>query len=276
MPTAMEVERLRLILSTYQDGSGQYQVSLLARRWAEGNHAKTLPGWRDFERTVAIAFTGVAPENKAIYDVLLPDPRRQGISFGISCKMKEALKSDVMNKGRAYIELTNAAGGLWDAVKFYGLNETNFETNPAVVGKALVETVEAQHQAVDVGAQGNVDGSGSLFLTLQYDLRSGDYQLFQFPVDLPSHEVIQWTAIPGRKNYRLVGTLPGKTHPILEWYAFSGGQLKYYPSIELATWQSERFKLEPLPEDTGHITLIKAADYFPLLWEQATEGFNVR
>jgi hypothetical protein len=229
-PTELEIERLRLILSTYQDGSGQYQISNQARKWADDNHAKTLPGWRDFERAVAMAYNGIAPENKAIYDVLLPDPRRKGINFGISCKMKGSLRTDVMNKGRAYIELTNAAGGLWDAVKSYGLNETNFETNPDVVGKALVETVEAQHQAVDVGSHGNVDGTSSFFLSLQYDLGSGDYQLFQFPVDMPSYEVIQWTAIPGRRNFRLVGTLLGKTHPILEWYAFSGGQLKYYPS----------------------------------------------
>jgi hypothetical protein len=61
-PTPQEIEKFRLILSTYQDGAGQLA--------AEGS--STLPGWRDFERAIAAAFGGQAQENKYIFDVLLP------------------------------------------------------------------------------------------------------------------------------------------------------------------------------------------------------------
>ncbi len=40
-PTDKEIEKFRLILSTYQDGSG-----MLKRK------DRTLPGWRDFERSI--------------------------------------------------------------------------------------------------------------------------------------------------------------------------------------------------------------------------------
>ena len=60
-PTKNEVERIRLILSTYQDGSGMLHQK----------GGSTLPGWRDFERTVAIVFGGEAQENKDIFDVLI-------------------------------------------------------------------------------------------------------------------------------------------------------------------------------------------------------------
>jgi len=62
-PTPEEFERFRLILSTYQDGSGMLAMS----------DDSTWPGWRDFERTVAAAFGGVAQEDKSIFDVLVPD-----------------------------------------------------------------------------------------------------------------------------------------------------------------------------------------------------------
>src|SRR5438270_10835388 len=80
-PSAREVQKLRLILSTYQDGTGQ----LVTR---DGN---TLPGWRDFERSIALTFGGKAKESKFIFDVLLPDPRTPGLSYGLSCKMRRTL-----------------------------------------------------------------------------------------------------------------------------------------------------------------------------------------
>lgn len=56
-----EVERIRLLLSTYQDGTGQYS----------GGQE---PGWRDFERVTALTFAGAAQESKSIFDVLVPVP----------------------------------------------------------------------------------------------------------------------------------------------------------------------------------------------------------
>ena len=78
IPTDREVEQIRLILSAYQDGSG-----MLTQK-----DGTTLPGWRDFERTVAIVFHGEAQENKAIFDVLVQKPEKPTMRFGISCKMR--------------------------------------------------------------------------------------------------------------------------------------------------------------------------------------------
>ncbi|GAB4581367.1 MAG: hypothetical protein Fur0022_41140 [Anaerolineales bacterium] len=62
MLNSSQVEKIRLILSTYQDGTGQLTVQ----------SGRTLPGWRDFERAVALSVKGIAQENKAIFDVLIP------------------------------------------------------------------------------------------------------------------------------------------------------------------------------------------------------------
>ena len=98
-PTEREVERLRLILSTYQDGTGMLQVE----------NGLTLPGWRDFERAVALAFNGEAQESKAIFDVLLLSQDRPHIRYGLSCKMRRELNK-IKRTGRVSLELSNSAG----------------------------------------------------------------------------------------------------------------------------------------------------------------------
>ena len=104
-PTNHEVERFRLILSTYQDGTGMLATG----------HGRTLPGWRDFERSVALAFNGHASESKDIFDVRLPDQNIAGVSYGISCKMRRELNR-IDKDGRVTIELSNSAkkfGLIW-------------------------------------------------------------------------------------------------------------------------------------------------------------------
>jgi hypothetical protein len=74
IPTKAQIEKLRLILSTFQDGTGQLVFE----------PGKSLPGWRDFERSVALAFDGVEQESKAIFDVLIPMSSNPQINYGIS------------------------------------------------------------------------------------------------------------------------------------------------------------------------------------------------
>lgn len=93
-PTPDEIEKFRLALSTYQDGSGQ-----LVQKGG-----RILPGWRDFERVFAVCFGGKAQENKYVFDVLIPDPRQAGIYYGISCKMRRTL-DDTYKSGRVTLEL---------------------------------------------------------------------------------------------------------------------------------------------------------------------------
>ena len=56
-----QVEEIRLLMSTYQDGTGQLRVK----------DGSTLPNWRDFERSVATTFNGYAFENKGFLDVII-------------------------------------------------------------------------------------------------------------------------------------------------------------------------------------------------------------
>ena len=104
-PTRRELEKLRLILSTYQDGTGMQQD--------KKQKGRTLPGWRDFERAVALAFGGIAPENKAVFDVILTDSGRPEVKYGLSCKMRSELDR-IDRDGRVTIELSNSYGKFWD------------------------------------------------------------------------------------------------------------------------------------------------------------------
>lgn len=55
---------------------------------------------------------------------------------------------------------------------------------------------------------------------------------------------------------------------LIELYADSGGQLKYYPSVDKAIWQSDIFTLEPLADaEDGYSIMNKAKAYFPEKWE---------
>lgn len=251
-PTEHEIQKFRLILSTYQDGTGQLAAA----------NNMTLPGWRDFERSVALAFGGEAQESKAIFDVLLPDPRRQGFYYGISCKMRNTLK--IADKiGRVTIELSNSAGKFWGELRVNELNEGNYQDIPEKTGKVLIELVERWHNAVSIYNGGNVDLTGSFYLTLQWDEKFGDYQLYQFPLKLPNPADLNWQIL-GR---RLIGS--DSQGVLFEWYGHSGGQLKYYPLATSAIWVSSRFKLEPLPErEVGYGILRKVTEYFPEQWEE--------
>lgn len=252
-PTKGQIEKLRLTLSTYQDGTG-YLVSKLG---------KSLPGWRDFERSVALVFDGVAQESKAIFDVLVPISLTPITDFGVSCKMRETLRT-VENKGLVLIEVSNSERKFWNALNANGIYDYN--TNLDRAGKVLLNLVESWHDKVSLEQGGTVDISKSYYLVLQWDKRSGRYQLFQFPTHLPDPEVLSWEV----RGKRIVGHNDDVV--IIEWYGHSGGQLKYYPSVDEAIWSSDIFRLEPLPEnDLGNVLKQRVIGYFPDLWRAANE-----
>lgn len=114
IPTKAEFEKFRLILSTYQDGSGMLAI--------ENGH--TLPGWRDFERTVATTFNGENQENKSIFDVLLNDPNRP-VKYGISCKMRSELNR-IQKDGRVTIELSNSVKKFADFLETKGIKKSEY------------------------------------------------------------------------------------------------------------------------------------------------------
>lgn len=258
-PTAQELEKLRLLLSTYQDGTG-----MLALRGG-----RTLPGWRDFERSVALVFNGEAQESKAVFDILLSNPAKPSIRYGLSCKMRETL-DDTTRTGRVTIELSNSAREFWKHIEAKGIDRATLKKRAAEVGVALIERVQLWHNAAAIAHQ--IDLKGSSYLVLSWSKRQGLYQLHKFRLTLPDPKTLDWHWPRKRvretevEAERLVGVENGRT--VYEWYGESGGQLKYYPLAQSATWISEPFRLETL-QDANVGLLFKVQAQFPELWRQA-------
>lgn len=257
-PTECEVERLRLILSTYQDGTGMLQVE----------NSMTLPGWRDFERAVALAFNGEAQESKAIFDVLLSSEDRSNVKYGLSCKMRRELNK-IERTGRVSLELSNSAGQFWDYLRTKGIDQSNYRDKPLEVGISLIEVVESWHHAVSIERGGFIDLSKSYYLVLSWN-QARYYQLHQFSLTMPNPTKLNWyfpTKKGGDTGRRITGD--DDSGALFEWYGESGGQLKYYPLASTAIWASEIFQLEPLG-DIEYGILKKTVAYFPEKWVDAS------
>ena len=262
VPTPREVEKIRVILSIFQDGTGQLKSG-----------DATLPGWRDFERAAAVAFDGEAPEGKQILDIFFRTPSAEGKYYGVSCKMKQIKVNDAE---RAYIELSNALKSFWRELEKRGLERNNYRQHPLEVGKIVVNLVKEWHKLIKIPGKGRVeiDKNRSFYLILSWDDANGLYQLHQLPLELPDPATLRWE-FPmnsrGEQN-RLVGY--EERGRLFEWYGEAGGQLKYYPRFSTALWKSGSFTLESLPSNSTPYTLLgKVEVYFPELWRQVfTEG----
>lgn len=260
-PSTKEIERLRLVLSTYQDGTGMERGV---------GQVRTLPGWRDFERACAIVFNGVAAENKYFLDIVLPLSSDPPVFYGLDCKMRRELRR-VETRREIYVEVTNAAKLLWGHLNSIGINESNMAETPQLAGDALLDAIEhLKHNSARAYPQGPIDISQSYYFVLLWD-QIGEYQLFQLPIALPRPDDLVWAYHVNRRRNgaettRLVGTLHSQT--LYEWFGQSGGQFKYYSVTDSAIWHSAKFRLEPLPEDTEEGIIAKARNYFPELWSK--------
>ena len=261
LPTSKQVERLRLLLSTYQDGTGMLVIK-----------GQNLPGWRDFERSVALAFGGQAAESKAIFDVVLPNEENPSSQIGLSCKMRGELDR-ITRDGRVTIEVSNSAGEFWDYLNTLGINQTNYREHPANVGAGLLHVVEQWHLAPSTQCGGLVELDCSSYFVLQWN-RAGTYQLFQYSLNLPDPTSLTWSFPPPKRGERGGRRIIGEaaTGLLFEWYGESGGQLKYYPFAADAAWLSDPFRLEPLPTTMEYGILAKAAAYFPEQWARAADN----
>ncbi len=259
--TLTDVEKLRLVLSVYQDGSGQ-----LAR--PDGS---TLPGWRNFERSVSLIFEGLAQESKAIFDVLVPTGGQS--YYGISCKMRRELKRNPAEQSVVPLELSNAARHFWTAIKLHPeLNERNYKKHPDLVGKAIISLVNQWHENASDQMGVYIDLASSFYLVLLWN-KQGVYQLFQFPHQLPDPRNLNWR-FPLTKSGQMGNHLRGEDSrgKVFEWYGESGGQLKYYPRVQDAVWKSRPFRLEPLPPESPHGVLARVEAYFPEQWQKVSQA----
>lgn len=252
-PTPQELTRLKLLMSTYTDGSG-YEKN------ADGT---TRPGWRDFERIVAEWVGGSAPEGKSIFDITVPSTINNSV-YGISVKSKGFSKnkfSALLSDGRVYMELCNSPAKLWEPLKLKGIFEDDFENlrKPNEIGNSVIETV---HSWYDNSGVTNIDTNNSVHLTISYQKVKDQepiFHLHSFNLEFP--ENIQWKY---KSKKCLMGYDPEFPDEVLfDWYALSGGQLKYYPKATKAIFSSEQFKL--LNARTVSITE-KAKEYWPDVW----------
>jgi hypothetical protein len=254
--TEKELERVRLLLSTYQDGSGGQRKG----------QAGTIPDWRNYERVIAVAFGGKAPENKAIFDVHITHP--EGFRYGISCKMKKELRRSLRPNGRVYIEVSNAVGTFMDTIAHYsnGLTVDNYRHYPTETGAAVLTTVQQLHEAAGTGQGGPMTLSRSSYLVLQWSAE-GFYRFYQYPIRLPDASTLTWT-FPSDKRIRGVDH---NGEVVIDWYR-NAGQLKYYPLRIQALWASKLFTLEPLPRGIDEYgMLVRAKEYFPDQWKACNE-----
>ena len=205
-PSPSEVEKLRLVLSSYQDGTGQLAQS----------DGYTLPGWRDFERSVAIIFGGIAQESKAIFDVLVPIPDDQNY-YGISCKMRRELKVDTQSQNIVPMELSNAARQFWAEIKKHRIDEQTYKNYPDRVGKAIISLVQGWHESASKQMGRNIDLARSSYLVLLWNKRDF-YQLFQFSHQLPNPKSLYWH-FPKLKDGSISNHLQGddQSGKVFEW-----------------------------------------------------------
>lgn len=273
LPTDKEVEKLRLLLSTYQDGSGGIKVGS-----KKNKKISSLPNFRDFERCVATAFGGEATETKEIFDVILKADDKT--RYGISCKMKgdDAWKNltDTPEKyGYIHIELSNAAGAFKDALSRQNITLDNYtnHSNPYQAGRAVINLVKKWHRLESKANGGSIDLSKSFFLSMIYDTSSTRCSLFLLPLKLPNPRFLEWYCPMKKKNgsevkcNRIQGDLSG--FKVFDYYGNSGGQLKYYYLLSWPVLWSVSFTLEEIPSHllTKDSASRKAEIYFEEFWK---------
>lgn len=265
-PFPNEIERLRLVMSTFQDGSGQVVKKIPDISFPDG--------W-DFEACISAVFGGkrLPKYDKSVFDVLIPYPAKgTDAYYGLSCKMRGELKKAYKRvgrgtNGRVTMELTNANRELWEAVKKHSVTDKNIGRgdNPAKAGSALLEKVGQWHDYAK--QKDHVMLAKSSYLVLLWQPIPLTFKLYQFSLNLPDPTELRWFR-PKTKNNRPGAHIKGvgKEGTIFEWYFSSGGQLKYYPSADDARWQSDEFTLEPLSKGIQEGLLSKVEQYFPDQW----------
>ncbi|WP_150306585.1 hypothetical protein [Planctomonas psychrotolerans] len=206
---------------------------------------QTMPGWRDAERAVAAAFSGLAPEGKGVFDVLIPSGDSP-LPYGLSIKT-----SRITSEIYVLSELHNSAKKAHDRLNALGLdwNEQAKEAGDALIHQ-VIEWHEEERRLVDVAR--------SSYLHLVHDSTWTQWRILWFPLTLLEPNNLLWE----RAGQRITGYTPDG-YRLWEWYGQSGGQLKWYPKILDATWDSGYFLLEPAPPST---LASKAQTLYADLW----------
>lgn len=239
-----EMERLRLTLSSFRDGSGQVALK---------RTDASMPGFRDYERTLAAVLGGSTTENKGIFD--LEVPTMDNLPFGVSCKM--AAFPPPAN-GCSFWEMSNSAAKFREHLL---ASSINWATEPMLAGPAIINLVTQWHLEATIGL---LDLAGSRYSVLAHNRIWTEFQVLCFPLDLKIADPVAdvtWA----KEGAALNGYIRDgeRRHRLWQLYPNSGGQLKYYPLLWWADWKTDRFTLEMPPTVSP---FGKAQEYWPDLW----------
>lgn len=250
--TTTEIEQMRLLLSTFRDGSGQ-RVK-----------AGFMPDFLSFERVTAYVLDGTTNEDKGVFDVSVPGGACRD-TWGVSCKMAS---TQPRKNSCWFMELSNSAKYLTDALGAQGID---WPSSPEAAGPILVATVGSWHEKV----RRAYDVEASKYLLLTHDSRWCKFEVASFNIDVltrvPAAD-IAWvvegrTAAAGKPSSvaGYIDTGYG-SHRLWQWYANSGGQLKFYPPIGWEEWRTGEFELaKPPVRDLKE----KVEEYWPGAWPEA-------
>lgn len=234
--------KLRLLLSTYQDGTGR------------DTKDRTLPGWEDFEDVVEVAFQGQRLKSKSVFDIIVPG---QVLHTGISCKITKTLKQSTST---VLIEHSRVNAEFFNAMKEKQIKREDMFNQPQICGNTLLSLINNKHEAS--ARDGSIDLKKSFFLVMTYDVAEKQFKIFQFPFKMPRASKIIWTFNGSQKHLR--GTIDDQL--VFQWFHEGGGQVKYYPAIRKAIWNSDIFSLEPLLNTKINNVKNKVEEYFKEHW----------
>ncbi|MEM1213196.1 MAG: hypothetical protein AAGI68_12970 [Planctomycetota bacterium] len=240
-PTASEVIWLQCAFSTFADGSGDPRKA-----------GDTIANWRDYERVFRQFYGGVAPEGKQVYDVFI-ELDTPGHWAGLSIKSKcLGQYSKFPFAEQAYLELTNSPRKMWGGLSVYGLHESDWG-NPdkaQEIGSHLLDVVTSWHDDAkdffrppDGKTCSSIEPTDSIYLNVSYSEPNKQmrrsYRIDAFDMRLMRPDT--WVYRPGKNGQirSIMGMLNGNT--IWDWYANSGGQLKYYPPFSAAHFSTPIF-----------------------------------
>jgi len=248
-PTPDQMRALVKYLSTYRDGSGNIRE--------DDPDRSTRADSRQIERCFAELFGVKPPESKSYYDFAVEINKDGGVVISAaSIKSKEAANlrdfrdAKKRKRLRAYLEIANASAKDWKLCHELGLNEGHFRGHKyaADFGAAILKrqaeeraTAETKIQKQRKHATGRVvDAKASVFLSVMYSPMDKKYQrdylVSSYPIILPK---------PARWEFRGKSLVGFDAHDeiLYEWYALSGSQFKYYPSVNDRKYGSKLFQL---------------------------------
>jgi hypothetical protein len=279
-PTEQEIERFRLILSTYQDSPSLGEF---------GERRISNPDLRDFVRTVAAVFggKGFAHNDKSrgsgFYIIL--DSEMNSPDLVLSCHMFDARPShekDDWNligpsgryntkryRNRLRISMHHVSSSLEDYVisrlgrplQEFPLDQLN-KLAPQI-GQQFVTLATNYYGTESIRSVSGDEGIGKSYRLILMITEKEQYQLFQFPLTFPNPEKLTW-------YFTKFGILCADNDygRVFEWTPRIGPMAWYFLPFEEALWSSPLFQLEPLASlkhiDYGIMTRDKLLKLFAL------------